>query len=366
MMNFLLILTLSIVLAPLALSAEKEHHDELLVYLTSSRKGDTKTSEIFTVKPPDGKARRVYFDQDLTTHLQPDYVLPVVGGRRVFALLAAPNAHVEYDTKTQAMKPGGYLIAELDLDGSNRFRKVFEPQGEQVIRHLAANATGGKLAYVNESGRHDGQRLRWLFIHNADTGALQTRVNLSRICVECIVETIGWLDEQHLYVTLDVPPAGLKAEDTEKRSGIYLIAEMDGHATKLTHDLLALTHDPTYEPRVTGPTAIGALSDGTLVVHDHLTRPGQRCAPMFLQTLDLSKQSSHSIRVDTTCSTNPRLARSARWVAFTQWVPGDSPDLVHLWIKDMVSGKETRYLSSKRTDSVLRSLAPIGWLQASP
>ena len=147
----------------------------------------TKT-EIFSVSIADIKRSLVFSDEGPYFEIIPGSIQGsmVVAGSKAYASGREPGVG------------GRTSVYELALDGSNKYRKLFEIQqpGESFAALLFISPSGTKIGYQGALGQKE-----MIFIHDAATGKLLQSLDITNLCPDCIYITMGWLaDEKRLFL----------------------------------------------------------------------------------------------------------------------------------------------------------------------
>ena len=171
----------------------------------------TKT-EMFSVSMADTRRALVFSDEGPYFEIIPGG-MAVEGGK-------AYASGIEREWRT-GPTPGVYTgrpsVYELALDGSNRYRKLFEiqQQGDYFSAGLFIRPSGTKIGYAGAVQEHVT-----IFIHDVATGKLLQRVDTTKLCGDCFVVSMGWLaDEQRLFFTLNL------VYGDPRGAGTYIVSE---------------------------------------------------------------------------------------------------------------------------------------------
>ena len=185
-------------------------------------------TEIFSVSMADTKRSLVFSDEGPYFEIIP--VGMVVGGGKAYA------SGIEREWRT-GPTPGVYSVRpsvyELTLDGSNRYRKLFEIQqqgefngdaGVSFAANLFISPSGTKIGYAGTV-----KQKVTIFIHDAVTGKLLQSLDTTNLCRDCSEISMGWLaDEKRLFFTLNLDLVG---GGDVAGAGTYIISE-DGKVIK--------------------------------------------------------------------------------------------------------------------------------------
>ena len=235
-------------------------------------------------------------------------------------------------------------IYELTLDGSNRFRKLFEIDAKNPASELFLNPDGSKLASIGDS---DGYMVS---IHAASSGALVHSWNamplFQKHCPDCLPVSHGWLaDGQRLFFTLEIGDLDGDSPAPNDAVGTYLLTE-DGKdagsipAPEGTANVAGFRRDPEGAPWLLGQSPQGdyIFWDFGFEQASHSPPPAE--AQSFAV---LAEHDGHTIRVAPIRASGPpmRLSASGRFLAyFERRTLKNYRSEYHLWIKDLQDGTE--------------------------
>ncbi|HET8547909.1 MAG TPA: hypothetical protein VFL57_07895, partial [Bryobacteraceae bacterium] len=190
-------------------------------------------TEIIAVDIQTGKRRVVFSDAGLDWLLLPAYPgggerqTMVAAGGRIFAR-GMPRKNYAGGWPTSPAS-----IYELEMDGSNVARKVFDIEGSgetgSNFRNLFADADGARAGYLTyENGKP------WLHLRETSQGTLLRRIDLSRVALDCLVTNIGFSpDGQQIFFTLDTGDDDATSKASFRRVGSYMM-KTDGSAPART------------------------------------------------------------------------------------------------------------------------------------
>ncbi|MBI1738358.1 MAG: hypothetical protein HYR58_03840 [Acidobacteria bacterium] len=319
-------------------------------------------TEIFAVDVNAGKPRLVFSDASADFLLLPVYraggepeQVMVTGGGKIFARGVERSRY-----------PGGWYefpasIYELPADGSGRARKVFDIQGEQSLRKLFVTPTGTKIGYINYLGQ-----TQFIFIHDAATGTMLRKIDLSKIALDCFARNIGWLpDGARLFFTLETGDEHVTSRASYARVGSYVMKDDGTQPVRVPRELSAPTKRAGYSSAPDlPPVLLGALPDGRQLYKEfQWEQQGKGRRPVtFLYTVDPASKA----RKDYSTRAREglfwfRVSNSGRAVAFTELL-GQS-DTEHVWVLDLQSGEERKIFSFATKSLTLPCLGIIGWME---
>lgn len=159
-------------------------------------RGYTKT-EIFSVTMADTKRSLVFSDEGPYFEIIPGSFQGsmVVAGGKAYASGIEREWQTGPTPGANGWRPSVY---ELTLDGSNKYRKLFEIQqpGDYFAALLFISPSGTKIGYPGAVGQKE-----MVFIHDAATGKLLQSFDITNLCPDCPYITMGWLaDERRLFL----------------------------------------------------------------------------------------------------------------------------------------------------------------------
>lgn len=313
---------------------------ERLAMLRSFRK-----TEIHCVSMIDGKRSLLFSDEGTNFEISPT--------NPAFAAGKAYVTGVEREWRTTP-NPGAYsepsAIYELSLDGSNRFRRLFETRQNQMP--VLLNRAGRKAVFESfEDGKY------MAFVYEVPAWTLLHRWSLTALgkvhCPACLPASYGWLaDGDRLFFNLDLGDEdddGEAAAEPSKNPnvpGTYIMADdgtdLGGIPARASHLEL-----PGYIPQETATAVlIGQLPGGNYLFRDFALK--KTVSPEASATLE-------SFLVYATPDFSPfrhipleklrlstfTLSPSGRYLAFMEdRITPDYRTERHLWGKDLESGTE--------------------------
>ena len=308
-------------------------------------------TEIYSLSMIDDKRSLLFSDEG-----QNFEIWPSLGFGQPLATTKAYVKGVEREWRTQPT-PGAFStpesVYEISLDGSNKFRRLFETKPN--LSTAIVNRAGTKDFFQSED---NGKSI--IYIYDVATGNLLHTWDLNAVlktnCPGCLSESEGWLAlENRLFFNVDIV-----GDDGEEDSvsapphggpGTYTVAE-DGTDIGEIPPETGQSQMPGYVRVASArPTLIGELPDGTYAFLDYAMKRGPLLkAPAQAQTfLVLAKPGVQGRKV---IPLRParleffHISPSGKYLAFTEArMTKDYRTETHLWVKDLESGEEKELLT---------------------
>jgi hypothetical protein len=298
----------------------------------------------------DGQRSLLFSDEGKNFEISPSLGL----GNPVTATKAYVKG-VELEWRTQPT-PGAFStpesIYEISLDGSNKFRRLFE--NKPNLSSAVVNLAGTKDLFQSED---DGKTI--IYIYDLATGNLQHTWDLNALlktnCPGCLSESQGWLAQgNRVFFNLDI--VGDDEEDSTSAPshggpGTYTVAE-DGSDI---HEIAPETGQSQMAGYVrlvsVKPRLIGQLPDGTYAFLDYAMKqvpppkaPAQ--AQAFLVLAKAGQAGRKVIQLRPSRLEFFHLSPSGKYLSFTEALTTkDYRTERHLWVKDLQSGEEKEVLA---------------------
>jgi hypothetical protein len=309
--------------------------DEKLAMLRGYEK-----TEIYCVSMIDGKRSLLFSDEGMNLEITP-----------TGATLGAGKAYargVLREWRTTPT-PGAYdeptAVYEINLDGSNRSRKLFETQPGETPALL--NRQTKKAVF--QGSLNGGKDV--VFIYDVSTWKLLQSWDLTKLsqphCPGCFPVSYGWLaDGDRVFFNLDTGDEDDDQSKTRDVPGTYMAtadgADLGGlpkHAGEL--HLPGYSHQPD-----TIPYLIGQLPDGDYLFRDHglNDRPSPKApreSELFIVLTDSDFRPKKQIPLQRPGIGALYLAPSGKYLAYVEnrQIPNYRTES-HLWGKDLESGEE--------------------------
>jgi hypothetical protein len=333
---------------------------------TEPQNGFVKT-DIMTISVENGERKVVFSDE------HSDIVLLPPHNSYVNEVMVTASGHLFARGISRSRYPGGLYegscwrgcstrasIYELTVDGSNKYRKLFDIEGEQHlndVRRLFANELGTKIGYVNMIGEET-----YLFVHDSKSGSLLHRTSLSKFLLDCFVFNIGWLKDGKVFLNVDT----IMSPKCESKGlpGNYVMTE-DGETVKRIPSKLAAMPTDSRIPNRPYPM-IGEFQDSYLFQSHSWTNNPSRNNKGFLIGVNPVTGSRSVIPFRTSPGSSRQffIAAAQKLAAFVKENDGDG--ISRVWIKNFESNEEKELFSfpfrlgSNTADS--QRIGVIGWL----
>lgn len=325
-------------------------------------------TEIFALDPQGGRPRLVFSDAGA------DVLLVTVGqrviaaaGERIFALGVERRGYREGFPHFPA------AVYELSSDGSNQARKIFDVEGENGssnLRDLFVSPSADKVGHINNLGG------KWhVLLHDAASGKLLLKMDLTPIALDCHVREIGWMpDGNALFFTLETGDVHVTSDPSYERAGSYLMPDVGTSPARVPPQAEARPNRPGYEPVAdTRPAMLGRLPDGRYLLSEfQWKRRAAGRSPAKPETFLYAVDPTTGARTDFLAGPNIllgsfRLAPSGRLVAFIESLGGKQagPDLIDtrtVHVVDLATGKDQSLFTFPAKLLNLPATELIGWL----
>jgi hypothetical protein len=295
-------------------------------------------TEIYSVSMIDGKRSLLFSDEGMNLEIRP-----------AGATLRADKAYATAimrgwrNTVTPQVYSEPLAIYEINLDGSNRFRRLVEIQTNQLPALL--NPQTKKMVFAGFVSNNKYV----VSIYDVPTGKLLRSWQLTQThCPDCVPVSYGWLaDGDRLFFDLDL---GADESTNQDVPGAYITAE-DGTDLGGIPMLAGQLQLPGYnrEQQVT-PLLIGQLPDGDYLFRDlglkkgPLPKPPIEQEPFLVITgPDFKSKKQIPLRrlgLDSFCP-----SPSGKYLAYVE--ARQEPNYRterHLWSMDVESGSEKEIL----------------------
>ena len=218
-------------------------------------------TEIYSVSMIDGKRSLLFSDEGMNLEIRPTgatvgadkaYTTGIVRGGRT-----TPTPEVSSELPT---------IYELNLDGSNRFRRLVEIQKYQSPALM--NPQSKKMVF----GGYVSNDKYVVSIYDVPTGKLLHSWELTQThCRDCVPGSYSWLaDGDRLFFNLDLGADGSENYDVP---GAYITAE-DGTDLGGIPMHVGQIQLPEYNRWEATPFLIGQLPDGDYLFRDYGLKKG--------------------------------------------------------------------------------------------
>jgi hypothetical protein len=322
-------------------------------------------TEIYSVSMIDGKRSLLFSDEGMNLEIRPAGA--TLGAGKVYAIGIAR----EWRTTST---PGAYsepaAIYELNLDGSNRFRRLVEVETYQSPVLLNPQTTKMVFAAFVSNDKYV------VSIYDVPTWKLLRSWELTHThCLDCVPVSYGWLaDGDRLFFNLDLGDEDSITHDvTHNVPGTYITAEdgmdLGGFPMHAGHVQLP---GYTRNEDVT-PFLIGQLPDGGYLFCDHgLKKEPLPKAPTemesFLVITGPDFKSRKQIPLDRLRIGSFYPSPSGKYLAYVEERQiSNYRSERHLWGRDLESGTEKEMLVTPPPNlpsfSELNvSLTILGWL----
>lgn len=309
--------------------------NEQLATLRGSRK-----TEIYSVSMIDGKRTLLFSDEGMNFEIMP---APVSPGFPLFGSRLAYVTGVERECRTTP-NPGVYAeppgVYEISLDGSNRFRRLFERKPNQSA--VFVNSAGSKAmleALVNDKYT--------ISIYEMPAWKLLRSWNLTKLteahCPGCLPVSYDWLaDGDRLFFNLDTG-----ADDSrELGPGSYIVAEDGTDLGTIPPETGQLRLPGYVRQKYVMPHLIGQLPDGSYLFRDYALKKGPLPKPPielepFLVISSSDSSSQKQTPLQRLGLRQFYLSRSGKYLAYVEdrQIPNYRTER-HLWGRDLQSGEE--------------------------
>jgi hypothetical protein len=276
--------------------------------------------------------------------------------------------------------PGAYetpkSVYEIALDGSNKFRRLFETKPN--MSPAAVNAAGTEAFFQSfEDGKYNiyiYDVATWHLLHTWDLDGL-----LKANCPGCTPASQGWLaQDNRLFFNLDVVDDDGDDDSTSPPSqggpGTYTVAEDGSDIHKISAETGKWQMAGHARVASITPTLLGQLPDGAYAFVDYAMKnnplpkaPAQ--ADPFLLLAKPGAQAQKVIPLRPSRLEFFHLSPSGRYLAFTEarTTQGYRTES-HLWVKDLRSGEEKELMvlpppRPPNSPEPNQSLVVLGWME---
>lgn len=337
-------------------------------------KGKQICTQIFSLNPDNKKSKLVFYDENCSIALSVGPNVPtirkgefVTGRRKLYCFAIERNIEIGYDSSGRPLHYCRFgmksSIYELFIDGTNRFRKVCEVMGTQYPTMMCIDPAGTRIGYLNYSDK--ACRKPTLFIHYTLSEKLLNKIELSEIFLDCFVSSIGWLTNgSRLFFTLDTGDVHVTSEESYKRVGTYLMKGNGTDLVKLPQSLILFPAKKGFGDHPAEPQFMGELPDGTYIFRDFKFKKNYRgtAASSFIYMVNPITNSQRGIPLKISEGVDQfKVSRDGTKIAFVENVYED--DSIHIWVKDLKTGKENKTFSFPIRPSKGYYLGLIGWIE---
>lgn len=265
--------------------------------------------------------------------------------------------------------PGVYThpeaIYELMLDGSNRFRKLFEIDAKNPASELFLSPDAAEIATIGYTPAGDV-----ISIHEVSTGVLLHSWNATslfqRHCPDCSGQTRGWLaDGKRLFFTLEIGELDDDSPPPSDAVGTYFMTE-DGKEVAGIPASAGVAHVPGYsrDPE-DAPLLLGQSPGGDYVFYDFAFQRGAHSpaparAQNFIVLADRDGRTTRVLPVRFSVPGSRMLSPSRRFLAgYERRQLKNYQSENHIWIEDLQSGTEKEVVATPPPGG--SGLNIIGW-----
>lgn len=213
-------------------------------------------TEIYSVSMTDGKHSLLFSDDGMDLEIRPAGA--TVGAGKAYTIGITSEWRT---TPAPGATSAPAVICEVNLDGSNRFRKLLEIQPDQSPAVL--NPQTRKVVF----GGFVSNYKYMVSIYDLPTGKLLHSWEFTQPhCRDCVPESYGWLaDGERLFFNLDI---GADEPSDHKAPGVYITAE-DGTDLGGIRTHAGELQLPEYNREVDAPPILlGQLPDGDYLFRD--------------------------------------------------------------------------------------------------
>ena len=255
-------------------------------------------------------------------------------------------------------------IFEFALNASGPPRKILDlPAGERIDL-LIVNRQVTKLAYLSQ-----GAKGLTLFIHDIKNGNLLHKLDMTKITVNCVVRSLGWLpDDKTLFFTLDEGADGPDEDNDYRNVGTWLIQEDGTRHTRLPASLGKLQH-PGYKSGAQ-PLMLGVVN-GAYLFDSNLYNPEKGAPSRKLYALadpasGRNTEISFEAFFGSSCFVR---SQSGRYIAYTQHIPtrfvGNKGIIspMRLFHQPFPAGNPREILTLDPSREPGLAITPLGWIE---
>jgi hypothetical protein len=337
-------------------------------YVTMAR--SARKNEIWAISPTDGKRTLLFSDEGTNFELIPSADM---GHSPLARADVAYVKGVERSWRTappmlHETPPGIY---EVRLDGSNRFRRLFD--APQNVSPATVNAAGTRAAFYG--WQHNDSY--FLYVYELPSGKLLTRANIAKIlqthCAKCVPGEANWLEDGNF--TLEEGDADDSINGIPPGApGTFLFSEQGSDVGAVpTH--AGEMNVPDYRREGSdAPYLIAQAEDGSYVFLDF----GLKESPMpkariradeFLILTGPDFKVRKQIPLGQLDASEFQLSRDGTWLAYVEnrELPTYRTEQ-HFWVRNLRTDEEKEVLAAS-TANVSSSPEPkaevilLGWLQ---
>lgn len=313
--------------------------DDKLAMLRSFRK-----TEIYSVSMIDGKRSLLFSDEGMNLEIRPTG--GTLGGKKAYTI----GIMREWlSTPTPGANAEPPALYEINLDGSNRFRRLVEIQTGQSPAVL--NPQTKKMV----SGDYVSNGKYVVFIYDVQTGKLLRSWELTGLtqahCPDCVPVSYGWLaDDDRVFFNLDLGDADTDDLSAHKIPGTYITAEGGADLGSIPVHAGELQLPGYNRQNDAPPLLIGQTRDGDCLFRDYGLKKGPLPkAPIepetFLVLTGPDFKSKKQIPLHKVGVGSVYLSPSGKYLAYVEerQIPNYRTER-HLWGMDLESGAEKEML----------------------
>lgn len=297
---------------------------------------NTRKNEIYSISVADGKRSLLFSDEGMQLEIRAWGT--VSGGPKTY------TAGV-WRERRATPTPGVYSdegIYELNLDGSNHFRKIADAQKQG---RAMLNPQGTKAAAESADGQ-------FLFIYAVPEWKLLATWGLAKLaqtrCPSCTPASFGWMaDGNRLFVELVV--VGEEDADSAKANhpGTYILSGDETDLSPIPAKIGAFHMAGYFHPNFIERQLLGQLPDGRYLFQDHAVKqgksPGQTEPFLVISGLDAKPQKCFPLKFPIAGYISP----SGKYLAYLESrTTRDYRSELHLWVKDLESGEEREFFAT--------------------
>jgi hypothetical protein len=319
----------------------------------------TRKNEIYSVSVADGKRSLLFSDEN--THLE-------IGAWGSVSGTAKAYTTGVWRERRATPTPGFYFddgIYEIDLDGSNRFRKLADDQkkGPPVL-----NLQGTKAAFVSW-----GDEKFTVSIYAVPDWKLLAAWDFAKFvqthCPSCVPESYGWMgDGNRLYVELVVGADEGDPSEKADHPGTYIFSGEGADLGAIPAETAAFRFPGYVHPNFIDRHFLGQLPGGRYLFLDYGVKQGKplnQTEPfLIISGPDAKLQKAIPMKFPVDGYISP----SGKYLAYIE--NRQTPDYrseLHLWVKDLQSGEEKELASTPPPNPPSSpqpniTLSVLGWI----
>ena len=334
-------------------------------------------TEVWSVSVKDGKRERLFSDGGMSFEIVPgvDMGAPVNGARNVAYVRGIDYAWQgppKRATQESYEPPSG--IYEVALNGSNRFRRLFDAPQNMAL--ATVNAAGTRAAV---SGWEDNGAGYFLYVYDLPSGKLLARTDIKKIlqahCGECIPGGAGWFaDGKRLFFTMEEgdadDPPGPGAEVTP---GNYMVSAEGGDLGGFPARTGEVNLQDYWRNPSVAPYLIRQTENGNYVFHDSASKkdllPRALDPPAFVVITGADFKIQKQIALGRADASQFELSCDGSLLAFAEdrQLPGYKAQR-HLWIRNLQTGEEKEALAAppanpRNSPNPNVTVTILGWLE---